>query len=298
MSSNSAKAGFSRRYFLIFLASLLGVFGLFVKKRRSIADAAPFVKQKEKWTASHFYDFLNALPTDVMLCFKKSLGILDADADEALLKGSDQDILDIQKHALWLSSNVLVYPFRDKTKLDYHELVTWVCGGAGIPEIVVQTAPTFALENELCKLFFVQKWDEQTLPLREEWLAKIDPNGAIKDKAAVATLSGAGALAVLSSTVAFKGFAFYTAMSTTIAATAGAVGVTLPFAAYTGASTFVGVLSGPVGWAIMGTAALSGVALAGRGNPLKTAAFIVLLHALKIDALIAAGVPEKDVFSI
>jgi uncharacterized protein YaaW (UPF0174 family) len=101
----------------------------------------------------------------------------------------------------------------------------------------------------------------------------------------------------LSATAAFSGFAFYTTMSVTIATVALAAGVTLPFVAYAGASTLVGVLSGPVGWAIMGMAALGGAALAGRADPQKTTALIAQLHALKVEALIAAGVPERDVFN-
>ncbi len=96
-------------------------------------------------------------------------------------------------------------------------------------------------------------------------------------------------------TVAFTGFAFYTTMSVTIATVAGAVGVTLPIATYTTASSVVGILSGPVGWAILGVAALGGLALAGRANLQKTTALIDQIHALKVEALIAAGVREQDV---
>ena len=284
------------------LASSLGVVGWIVTRpetmrQKPIAKAAPFVKPKEKWAADHFYNFLKALPADARLALKKSFEILPAQADERQLKGNDQDARDIQKHALWLSSNILTYPFRDETQLNYHELVTRVAGETGVTQSTVQKAPTFALERELHKLLFAKMWDELNAKQRAELLAKVDPSGTIKDKAAIAALSGAGALAALSATVAFTGFAFYTTMSVTIATVAGAVGVTLPFATYAGASTVVGVLSGPVGWAVMGVAALGGVALAGRPNLQKTAALIGQLHALKVEALIAAGVPEQDVFS-
>lgn len=297
MNSSTSNTGFGRRSFLVLLASSLGFLGWIVTRQRPIAKAASFVKPKEKWTANHFYNFLDALPPDTMLALKKSFGILSADATETQLKGSDQDARDIQRHALWLSSNVLAYPFRDETKLNYHDLATWVCGEAGVSQIVIQKAPTFALERELHKLLFAQMWDKLNPQQRKDLLAKVDPNGTIKDKAAIAALGGAGALAALSATVAFAGFAFYTTMSVTIATVASAVGVTLPFATYAGASTVVGVLSGPVGWAIMGAATLGGVALAGRPNLQKTTALVGQLHALKVEALIAAGVPEQDVFN-
>ncbi|MEZ4731397.1 MAG: hypothetical protein R3E79_30125 [Caldilineaceae bacterium] len=131
---------------------------------------------------------------------------------------------------------------------------------------------------------------------RQELLNKIDPNGKIKDKAAIAALTGSGAIAVLSTSVAFSGFAFYTSMSVAISTVAGFFGLTLPFAAYTGASSVVAFLSGPVGWAIAGIAALGGIALAGRANVTKTSAFISQIHALKVAALIEAGIPEKEIF--
>jgi hypothetical protein len=105
-------------------------------------------------------------------------------------------------------------------------------------------------------------------------------------------------LATLSATVAFTGFAFYTTMSVTIATVACAVSEILQFSTYAEASTVVGVLSGPVGWAIMRVATLGGVALAGRPNLQKTTVLIAQLHTLKVEALIATGVPEQYVFNV
>lgn len=242
------------------------------------------------------FDFLRALPSSAMLGLKKSLGILSQEAGEDQLHGNDQDARDIQKHALWLSTNVFAYLFRDKTKLSYHELVTWVSKQAAVPDAKIDAAPTFTLERELLKLLFAQLWDRMNTQQKNELLAKLDPNGEIKDNTAILALSGAGALAALGATVAFSGFAFYTTMSIAIASVAGAAGVTLPFATYLGASSIVGVLSGPIGWAIMGIAALGGIALAGRANLRKTALLVGQLHALKVEALVAADVPEQEVF--
>lgn len=287
------------RSFLLAAATALGLVAWFAitKWPNPMARAAPFVRPKERWTADHFFNFLRALPASAMLALKKSLGILGPEAGEDQLHGGDQDARDIQKHALWVSSNVLSYLFRDETKLSYHELVIWVSQQADVPPTTINAAPTFALERELLKLLFAQLWDSMSAQQRSELLEKLDPNGEIKDKTAIVALSGAGALAALSATVAFAGFAFYTAMSITIASIAGAVGVTLPFAAYLGASSIVGVLSGPVGWAIMSVAALGGIALAGRANLRKTTLLIGQLHALKVEALVAAGVPEHAVFT-
>lgn len=299
MNTRTRTTALGRRSFLLTAATVVGLIGWFTTANwgNSIARAAPFVKPKERWTADHLFDFLRALPSSAMLGLKKSLGILSQEAGEDQLHGNDQDARDIQKHALWLSSNVFAYHFRDETKLGYHELVTWVSKQAAIPNTTIDAAPTFALERELLKLLFAQLWDRMNTQQRNELLAKLDPNGEIKDKTAILTLSGASALALLGATVAFTGFAFYTTMSITIASVAGSVGVTLPFATYLGASSIVGVLSGPVGWAIMGIAALGGIALAGRANLQKTALLVSQLHALKVEALVAADVPEQEVLT-
>ena len=292
----------NRRAF--FAASAGGLFGTICRAEdkpkdgtKPIAKAAPLVKFKEKWGADHLYEFLNALPPEEMLSLKKSLGLVDEKAGVNQLKGKSQDVRDIQRHALWVSSNSLAYYFRDPSALDYHnDVVAWVAGKAGVDQKLVDSAPTFTLEREILKKLFSQFWDKLDEKQRLELLDKIDPNGTIKDKTAVVALSGAAALGTLSATVMFSGFAFYTTMSVTISTVAGFFGLTLPFAAYTGASSLVAFLSGPVGWAIMGLAALGGLALAGRANPIKTTAFVCQIHMLKVAALLAANIPEREVF--
>lgn len=265
-------------------------------KKKPISEASAFVKPKEKSGADHLYEFLNALPDEVMLSLMKGLGMVGEKARPDVLKGKSKDVREIQKRALWLSSNILSYPFRDETTLDYHQLATWVASSSGVEKSVVKAGSTFKLERETQKQIFAELWDKLKPEQRRELLDRIDPNGHIQDKAAIAAMTGAGALGVLSLTVAFSGFAFYTTMAVTISTVAGFFGFTLPFVAYAGASSLVAFLSGPVGWAIMGLAALGGVALAGRANVTKTTAFICQIHALKIAALVEAGIPEKDVF--
>lgn len=80
-----------------------------------------------------------------------------------------------------------------------------------------------------------------------ELLQRIDPGDKIANKAGIAAMSGAAAIAALSATVYFTGFAFYSNLSVVLSTVAGFLGVTLPFAAYTTASSIISVLSGPVG---------------------------------------------------
>ena len=265
--------------------------------KKPIARAAAFVKPEARWDAEKLYEFLNALPDEAMLSLMKGLGMVDEKAGTGVLSGKSKDVREIQKRALWLSNNILAYPFRDETTLNYHELVGWVASSAGIPEKDIKGRSTFDIEREIQKRIFVQLWDKMTPAQRLELLSKIDPKGDIKNKAAVTALTGAAAIGTLSATVAFTGFAFYTTMSVVISTAAGFFGFTLPFAAYTGASSLVAFLSGPVGLAIMGLAALTGLALAGRADVRQTTAFVCQIHALKVAALIADGVPENKVFA-
>lgn len=264
---------------------------------KPIARAAAFVKIQEKWTAEHLYEFLNALPDESLLSVKKALGLVDENAGMDVLQGKSKDVREIQKQALWVSSNILTYAFRDETVLDYHGLVTWVGEEMELATELVASKPTFFLERAIQMQLFAQMWDKLSVEQRQTLMMQIDPTGNIKDSAAIVALSGTGVIAALSTTVAFTGFAFYTTMSVTISTVAGFLGITLPFAAYTGASSIVALLSGPIGWAIAGVAAVGGFALAGRANVQKTTAFISQIHALKVAALIEAGASEEGIFN-
>lgn len=285
-----------RRSLVILSLSTLGlVSNIFAAGRKPISAAAPFVLPKIKWTPNHLHGFIRALPNDARLELKKSVDLLSSGATASNLLSGDQDAKDIQKRVLWLSSNVLTYPFKKASDLDYHALVTWVSAEAGVSKNIVNSSSTFILERELFKMLFAQLWDKMTTKQRQDLLTKVDSAGLIKDKAAMAALGGAGALAALSTTVAFTGFAFYTTMSVAISSVASAIGVVLPFAVYGSAASLIGILSGPIGWAIMGISAIGGMALAGRANLKKTTAFVAQIHALKVEALAAAGVPWKSV---
>lgn len=264
---------------------------------KAIAATAPFVFPKLKWSPSHLHDFIKALPNEARLKLKKTLGLLPDVATVAWLETSDQDAKDIQKEVLWLSSNILSYPFKSASDLDYHSLVSWVSVEAGVSKPTVNSASTFTLERELLKKLFAQLWNKMTAKQREDLLTKVDSNGQIKDKAAMAAMGGVSALAALSTTVFFSGFAFYTTMSSAIKVVAAVIWGTAPMATYIGASTLVGFLTGPVGWAIMGLSAIGGMALAGRANLQKTTAFVAQIHEFKVEALESAGIPEKSIFT-
>ncbi|HSZ59743.1 MAG TPA: hypothetical protein VK797_29135 [Tepidisphaeraceae bacterium] len=263
----------------------------------TLAHAAPYVQPHLNWSAVELDDFLAQLPPESLLSLKKALDLAKPTDPNSILKGGTKDVQEIQAQLLWVSSNIVTYPFRDEKKIAYHELVKWVADDAGVDQWILDTQSTFVIERAYQERLFTSLWDTLNVKQREELLSKIEGNGtAIADKAAIASLSGSGALAALSITVYFAGFTFYTTMSVVICTVAGWFGMTLPFAAYAAASSTVAFLTGPIGWAILAIAAAAGIALAHRANTRKTGAAICQLHFLKIAALRAGGKLSDDVF--
>lgn len=160
----------------------------------------------------------------------------------------------------------------------------------------IKNLSTFYLERKLLEQLFVHLWDKLPPKEREKLLCQLDKTGAIKDKASVAALSGAAALAAFSATVLLSGFAFYTTMFSIICAVAGFFGITLPFGVYATASSTVALLAGPVGWVLAAILAVIGLALLGRANVQKTIVFVSALHCIKVEHLQKEGYQEKDVF--
>ena len=267
-----------------------------------LAKAQASVLPEINWSAVELDEFLRELPPEALLSLKKALELVDSKASVAALKGGEEDIHEIQTQLLWVSSHILAYPFRDEKKIAYHDLVKWVADDAGVEQWILDTQPTFVIERAYQERLFVSIWDTLDPQKRQILLLKLEqsrPRGAqnveIADKAAIAALSGSGALAALATTVYFSSFTFYTTMSVVICTVAGWFGVTLPFAAYTAASSAIAFLCGPVGWAMLAIAAAAGVALAGRANTKRTGAAICQLHALKVAALQQAGRLPQDV---
>lgn len=166
----------------------------------------------------------------------------------------------------------------------WHEIVTWAGKKSGVNKPYAKNS--FDAERDLINKIFEKSWD------------KLDPNQrksviensklselSTKDKTAIASGSGAIALATLNTTVALSGFTFYTTMSSVIAATANVLGVTLPFVVYTSMSTTVAALTGPVGWTILAAASTGLAIYALSPDEAKVTRMIISLHLLKARAL-------------
>jgi len=243
------------------------------------------------WSEVETYKFLLKVSEEGMKSLRKSLDM----PDPAPGLSRDKNIAEIQKQVLWVSSNIVTWPFRDATKINQHELTRWVAKEIGVDPWLVDTQPTFILERAVCEKMWANIWDKLTPQQRTELLNKIDPGNKILDRATLLTMGGTAALATLATTVYFTGFAFYTTMSVTICTVAGWFGVTVPFAAYAGSSMAIALLSGPVGWALIAVGTAACVVSLGKANVQKTAAFVVQLHLLKVAALQEAGGTVPDV---
>lgn len=254
--------------------------GIFWYDRRVFfgSDLFHLISPEVKWHSTELLKFLEDLNTNERQALLK-----------AFEKDGDLSPEDFLRELRWTSSSIFTYPFRDKSDFDYHRIVQWTAKNLKIDSSIVESEATFSLEGRMVGALFEDIWDSLTEEQRIELLREIDKDGEIVNKAAIASLGGAGALAALSATVYFTGFAFYTTMSTVIFTTAGFFGVTLPFAAYTGASTALSILSGPVGWALLAITAAAGVAMLGRPNVRKTTAFVIQIHMLKIERIKIAG---------
>ncbi|HWB54524.1 MAG TPA: hypothetical protein VG722_10035 [Tepidisphaeraceae bacterium] len=263
-----------------------------------IARCASLVHPKSIWAATDLNRFLDALPEEQLLSMLKSAYTESSQAtiNALALTTQSHDVQRILTRLLWISSNVLTYEFRDEWSIDYHRLVQWLADKEGVDAGAVNHEPTFELEHRVQLKVFAKIWDKLTPEQRQQVLNQIDKSDQIKDKSAIAAMSGAAALAALSGTIYFAEFAFYTTMSITINTVAGFFGITVPFTGYATASGIISFLSGPPGWIIASILAVGGVALAGRDNPTKTLAVVSQLHWTKVAALIAANVSPTSVF--
>jgi len=278
----------SRRQALLVGGSAAGLLALGYGGYRLFNSSKPlqtdpllaYVKPMEFWSAVELTDFLSNMDAPrqrlVMASLQKPDDAFNAD--------------EVKKQVQWLASNVATYPFKDKVGYHYHnEILKWLASEYHVQGNFIDAAPTFLLERKILDALFVEIWDKLTPEQRTKILDAIDKKGNIKDKAGIALAGGSAALAALSVTAYFAGFAFYTTISTFTAEAVGLLGITLPFAGYAGATTTAAVLTGPVGWTIAGLALLGSTLLLGRANSAKTATFVTQIHLIKVDVLRNSG---------
>ena len=251
------------------------------------ADAAdPF---KQKWDTKDYEAFLDRLPASELWTLKVSLGL--ATIKDRMPANVDRNAMraEINAEVVWVSSNLVGWIFKGKA-VRYDELARWVAKKYDVHSALAVGASTFKVEQAIVLQLFAGIWDGLTPEQRSEVLAKIDPDGSLKDPADTALMSGTSAAATLAGSALFFGFAFYTMMSTAIAAIGEILGVTVPWVVFTSASTLVAFLAtNPFGWALLAVGAGASVVWLGGANEQKSAAFVCQINALRAAAWKAAG---------
>lgn len=255
-------------------------------EQKQVDELYPYCRLEYNMHSYQFNEFLNNLSR------KRALTIIQAVKQEYLEANPlEQIISDIKKEFVWKSSHWITYGFKDAESIDYDKTVRWVAEKILKEEKELHTLTTFQVERLICEAFFEQIWDHMSVEDREKALKKMNVEGFDSNRiAGIAALGGSAALATLSTTVIFSGFAFYTGLSTVICTAAGVVGVVLPFSIYTGAAATAALLSGPIGWGLIALCSAGGAALLGSANYQKTAQMIIAIHLIKVDALEKSGV--------
>ena len=243
-----------------------------------------------KMDSKSFDEFISHMSNE------RQLAVLRAIDNESIAKYEKIDSISryktIKKQLVWQSSHWISYPFKDKENVNYDEIVRWVAKKYNI--LGIETKSTIRIERQILSKMFADIWDRMTTEQRKAALEKMQNNSKIDNIAGISLLSGSAALATLSTTVAFSGFAFYTGMSSLLYSAASVLGVTLPFATYVGASSTVAVLTGPIGWALIAVGAAVGAGFIGMPDYQKTAQMIVAIHLIKVDAIQKSGLKIQD----
>lgn len=293
----------NRRMFLMAIASFFASRAVKVcagekeeELERQMKQLASLVKHDQKWGHRELPKFLESLPDEIMLQLMKNLDLRKARETVSDLSARSDDVRAVLEHFVWVSYHSFEYWFTDPYRVNYHEIVEWVANKLAVPQENIEKRSTFEIEQAICVQLFAKIWDKLNKEQRLQILNELDKKGAIEDKVGIAALSGAGAIAALSSTVYFAGFTFYTTMSTVVSTAAGLLGVTLPFGLYQGLSSLVAFLSGPFGLLLGVILGGLGAGALGRADPIKSAKFICQIHTIKVAALKAAGMKEEMIF--
>lgn len=172
--------------------------------------------------------------------------------------------------------------------VEWHKLVERACFFVGVDGQEYGRQKSFESERALIKKLLADNWDRLNKEQREEVIRNSKELSSLtaSQQQAIILGSGAAMIATLSTTILMNGFVFYTTMSSVICASAGALGVTLPFGAYMGASSTAALISGPVGWTVVGLAAIGTVVLAFNDpGKEKLVKIVVATHLMKAKAM-------------
>ncbi len=172
--------------------------------------------------------------------------------------------------------------------VEWHEIVKRACYWAGVDGLSYDHESSFQAEQALMKKLLADSWDRLSKDQRADVIQRSQELSGLSSsqKAAILTGSGGVLVATLSSTILLSGFAFYATMSSVLCASAGALGVALPFGAYMGASSTAAVISGPIGWSVAALGVGGAVFMYfEEGDKEKVIKMVVATHLMKVRVL-------------
>ncbi len=294
-----------------FIASLVGCSNTIkhndVVKPKEYAYLSTYINKDIRWGGDEWFDFVTHLNDKHLTELSLEWGILNKSSpginvnwlgkQEILTVGNPKIALDSiggrqnSVKLLQKAINGSRYFTKDmfEKNVKWNDIVIWVNEKNGISSLKSYSG-SFEAERALINRCFVNNWDRLSSAQRKSVIDNSSlRNISAQDKVAIIAAKGTIALATLNATVAVSGFAFYTTMSSVIAATSSVIGVTLPFAVYTGASTAVGTLTGPIGWSLL-AASSAGLGLyALAPDTQQVSRMVMSLHILKVKVLEDSG---------
>jgi uncharacterized protein YaaW (UPF0174 family) len=224
--------------------------------------------------------------------------VLDAKMSLNFNSGRDAVIAKMEMNAMnafWSRTEKAATVFTNPGyHVQWHELVKRACYFTRMEGVDYDKEYSFEAEQNLFKKLVSDTWDRMTKEQRAEAIKNSESLSQLSEEQKSAIMVGGGGvlIATLSTTVMLSGFAFYTTMSSVICASAGALGLTLPFGAYMGASSTVALLSGPVGWTVAAIAII-GSAISLFNDPDKEQLIKIVLATHMMKAKVSNGDPTS-----
>ena len=186
------KVGFALLAALIIAGSCWGL----LQRRPPVPDPLlPYVKLESKWTLREFNDFTAALDQDRRNSLKKALKI-----GGKKYNSKDEEITAIRRQFQWDCYKFVPYICDPPPEFSYHEITQWIAGKLKLDKNPIAKMTTFELERKILEATFAMMWDKLTPEQRAKVLECMDKDKSL-DRAGIAAMSGAGAIAALSTTV-------------------------------------------------------------------------------------------------
>lgn len=236
------------------------------------------VSPGKRWRSSDLEDFLKKL---------------DSNREQLLLDCIDKADEEFTpkffiREMIYQGNHILRYPFIDKDRINYHEMVVWCAEELGLDDRALKPLPTFAIERAIVERVFARVWDKVDRRDREKVLDEIADQELKR-------LAMQGAIELIKWLRKHRDKKkFYTSLSRLIVQSAIVLGVPIARALAAG----IRLLANPVGLAIIGLAVLIGVYVLGSANPQRVAAMIVQIHMIKVQALHATWKLDSALASI